>query len=55
MKRVLTYDFLKEYYLRSQVYGFMEQFNRQFFPEDYESMKDELEIMIGERSQDDKG
>ena len=49
MKRILTLEFLKEYYLRDQVYGNLAQFNKQFFPEYWESMRQELELLIGER------
>lgn len=48
MKEVLTYEFLKEFYLRANVYGHLSEFNKQFFPEDWESMRKELEILIGE-------
>jgi hypothetical protein len=40
---------LKEYYLRSQVYGHMAEFNKQYFPQDWESMRQELEIMIDKK------
>ena len=48
MKRHLTVEMLKEFYLRHNVYGCLGEFNKQYFPEDWESMRQELEILIGE-------
>ena len=44
----LTYEFLKEFYLRSNVYGVLSEFNKQNFPADYEEMRKELEEMVKE-------
>ncbi len=44
----LTYEFLKEFYLRSNVYGVLSEFNKQNFPADFEEMRKELEEMVKE-------
>jgi hypothetical protein len=48
----LTYEYLLEYYLRSQVYGTLKDFNKTYFPKHYEEMKNKLEEMIGEKNAD---
>ncbi len=37
-----TYDFLYEFYLKSQCSGTLGDFNKKYFPNDYETMSKEL-------------
>lgn len=46
--KVLTYDFLREFYLRANVYGNLAEFNKQFSPQEWEQMRRELVELISE-------
>ena len=42
MVREMTYIELRIFYLQCQVHGYLKDFNQQFFPNDYEEMRKEL-------------
>jgi hypothetical protein len=50
----LTYIFLLEFYLREQVYGTRGNFNKRWFPNDYERIEQELEYIINNKHAVDK-
>ncbi len=43
LKDNLTYEFLYQHFLQSETSGFMGDFNKKYFPDDYEEMKKALE------------
>ena len=45
----LSYEFLYKFYLESNVNGILGDFNKAYFPNDYEQMKKDLEQIMKKR------